>query len=197
MLESLDFFIFQRMNNLALKKFWLDVFFIFFAHYFGYILILILFIFLIKNAKKYWFLVVGSIFSCLVARLGITELIRFFFPRPRPFIENHVNLLIHHQPTPAFPSGHAAFYFALSTFVFLYLKRINYSSGGLSLKWWLVSIGFFIASFSVSVSRVFCGVHWPADILMGSLVGIFSGWLIIFISDKFSPNLFKNFPISS
>ena len=85
---------------------------------------------------------------------------------------NHINLLFSYNPAePSFPSGHAAFYFAIATIVYFYNKKAG--------------LGFFLASFLISISRVFVGIHWPADIMAGALVGIFSGWLIIKIAKKF------------
>ena len=81
-----------------------------------------------------------------------------------------VNLILNKIDQPAFPSGHAAFFFALSTVVYFYNKKAG--------------IGFFVASFLISISRVFGGVHWPTDILAGVLVGIFSAWFILKILRK-------------
>lgn len=61
-----------------------------------------------------------------------------------------------------FISSHAANTFALATFLSLLFKnKINYF--GLSVFSW--------AAF-VSYSRIYNGVHYPADILVGAIVGI-------------------------
>ena len=171
---SLDFYLFQLINSWAGQYSWLDNLGVFFAKYFGYLLIFFLLLFLIKNFKKYWPMVVKAFSAAILARLVIVNIIRFFYYRPRPFIANQVNLLLSDEPTGSFPSGHAAFYFAISTVIFLYLKKI-YPSPRI---WWGVGILFFGASFLISIARVFSGIHWPSDILTGALIGIFSGWLI-------------------
>ncbi len=151
---------------------------IFFAKYFEYILILVLLLFLVKNLKKYWPMVVQAFSAAILSRFVITNIIRWLWQRPRPFVENHVNLLLNYNPTePSFPSGHAAFYFAIATIVYFYNKKAG--------------IIFFVASFLISIARVFSGIHWPSDILAGALVGIFSGWLIILLSRKFFLNAAK------
>jgi len=169
---NIDLFLFQFINQFAGKYVFLDNTAIFFARYFEYFLILVLFLFLAKNLKKYWPMVVQSFLAAILARLGIVNFIRWLWQRPRPFVANHINLLFSYNPAePSFPSGHAAFYFAIATIVYFYNKKAG--------------LGFFLASFLISISRVFVGIHWPADIMAGALVGIFSGWLIIKIAKKF------------
>lgn len=167
----MDFLIFQKINSFVGKSVCLDSLGIFFAEYLGYFLIGILILFLLKDSKKYWSMVAKALVAAILARFVITEIIRFFWQRARPFIENQVNLLLFHDTTGSFPSGHAAFYFALSTIVYFYNKKAG--------------AFFLIASFLIGISRIFTGVHWPSDILVGAIIGIFSGWLIIKIFNKF------------
>ena len=162
----MDLYLFQQINNLAGQWGLLDGLGIFLAKYFGYILVVSVFFIFWPRLK----IIFQSFLAGILARFGIVELIRWFWPRPRPFIENQVNLLIDKINQSAFPSGHTAFFFAISTVIFLYNKKAG--------------IGFFIASFLISISRVFCGVHWPSDILAGIGVGLLSGWLIIKIFRK-------------
>jgi len=170
---NIDLFLFQFINQFAGKYVFLDNTAIFFARYFEYFLILVLLLFLAKNLKRYWPMVAQSFLSALLARLVITNFIRWLWQRPRPFVVNHINLLFSYNPAePSFPSGHAAFYFAIATIVYVYNKKAG--------------ILFYIASFLISISRVFSGIHWPSDILAGALVGIFSGWLVILFFRKFS-----------
>lgn len=167
----MDFFIFQQINQFAGRWPLLDALGIFFAKYLGYFLVFFLLLFLIKNFKKYWPMVIQGLSAAILARLGFAELIRIFWNRSRPFVENHVNLILEHSASSSFPSGHAAFFFGLSTVVYFYNKKAGYL--------------FLIASLLISVSRVFVGIHWPSDILAGAIVGLFSGWLIILFSRKF------------
>jgi undecaprenyl-diphosphatase len=165
-----DYLVFEKINSLAGKYPVLDAMAIFFAKYFDYFLIFIVFLFLLKNFKKYWRPVVKTVSAGVLARLGFTEIIRFFYKRPRPFVENKVNLLFNHSSSSSFPSGHAAFYFAVSIIIYSYNKKAGYL--------------FFIASFLISLSRVFVGIHWPSDILGGAIVGIISGIIILKLFSK-------------
>ena len=162
----MDYFIFQQINNLAGQWTCLDALGIFFAEYLAYVLVVLLFFFFWKEKK----VIFQSLLAGFLARFGIVELIRLFWLRPRPFIENEVNLLLEHNEA-SFPSGHAAFFFAISTIVYHYNKKAG--------------IGFFIASFLISISRVFVGIHWPLDILAGAIIGIFSGWLVLKLFRRF------------
>lgn len=173
---NIDFFIFQQLNQFADRYFWLDGLVIFFAKYFEYFLLFFLLLFLVKNAKKYLLMIVQAFSAAIFSRLVITNFIRWLFPRPRPFVQNHVNLLFNYNPLElSFPSGHAAFYFAIATVVYFYNKKAG--------------ILFFVASFLITIARVFSGIHWPSDILVGAAIGIFSGWLVVFFSRKFFPRL--------
>jgi undecaprenyl-diphosphatase len=167
---DIDFYIFQQINQLVGKSAFLDSLGVFFAKYLGYVLVAFLFLLLFKNFKKYWRMLVLGLGAAIVARFGIVELIRFFCEKSRPFVENNVNLLLTHSATSSFPSGHAAFFFALSTVVYLYNKKTGFL--------------FLLASFLISVSRVFAGIHWPSDILAGALIGVIVGWLVVKIFKK-------------
>jgi len=160
----MDSVIFQYINSFALKYLWLDAVAIFFAKYLGWVLVGVLILFLIKNFRKYWKMAATAFISAILARFIITEIIRWLWYRPRPFIGDEVNLLLPHRITGSFPSGHAAFFFALSLLVYFYNKKAG--------------ILFLIASALICISRVFSGLHWPTDILGGAVVGLFSVWLI-------------------
>lgn len=174
----MDFYLFQQLNQFALKYFWLDIFGIYFAEYFEYVLVFFLLLFLLKF-KKYWKMVLESIISAVLARFVIVQFIRWLWQRPRPFVENNVNLLLTHNAA-SFPSGHAAFFFALSTIVFLYFKKIYPRPK----FWWGVGILFYLGSFLICLARIFTGIHWPSDILVGAGIGVLSGCLIFKFSEK-------------
>jgi undecaprenyl-diphosphatase len=66
-----------------------------------------------------------------------------------------------------FASGHAANSFGIAMFTWLTFR--SYWKGT-----WLM---FLWAAF-VAFSRIMVGVHYPGDIIVGSLIGLFFGWLI-------------------
>ncbi len=159
--------LFLKINNLA-GTIWLDKLAVFFAVYAGFVLLAFLgYLWFSKPSSRR--MVVIALIAAGAARLGITNIIRFFYPHPRPFDVMQVRQLIPESGS-SFPSGHASFFFALSTVVFLYNRKLG----------WL----FFTASALMGVARVYVGVHWPLDILSGIVVGIVTAALVNWICKK-------------
>ncbi len=95
-------------------------------------------------------LVLAFVFGLAVAAL---------YAEKRPFQSHHVHLLIKHAPGQSFPSDHATAAFALALATLVFLSR---PLGGLLLGL-AVLIGF---------ARVYCGVHYPGDIVGSLLVSV-------------------------
>lgn len=103
--------------------------------------------------------------AALIARFIVTEFIRLLYDRLRPFeVLDEVRQLVAHAGSASFPSGHAAFSFALAAAVSYYYPK--------------TSILFFAGAIAVGLGRVAAGIHWPSDILGGALVGIGTAWLL-------------------
>lgn len=164
---SLDLRIFNFIHQLVGKSRLLDLLAIFFADYSGYLLALIA-LFLIFSPKKWKARLYNLSFVSLVLLLSrgiITETIRFFYDRTRPFVEFGFTPLVNHDVQASFPSGHMAFYFGLA-FALYYLgfRRWSYV---------------FMSVFAVmGVARVFAGVHWPSDIIGGIVVAFLSAFIV-------------------
>lgn len=172
---ALDTQLFYLLNALAGKSPLLDGMFVFLAAYLPYLLVALFFALVFfwhypKWEKWELLLVVGI--AGIVARFGVTELIRFFYQRPRPFLDLPTNQLLTSNEW-SFPSGHATFFFTLSTTVYLYNK-----------KW---GIGFFAATVLMTLSRVVAGIHYPLDILGGALIGILVAYGIRRLAQKIAP----------
>ncbi len=75
-------------------------------------------------AKKHLGLLLLALVSASVARFGVAELVRFFYPRSRPF-EEGARQLINHAAGGSFPSGHAAFSFAIAAAVYFYYPKMS------------------------------------------------------------------------
>ncbi|MEK7061876.1 MAG: phosphatase PAP2 family protein [Patescibacteria group bacterium] len=171
---SIDLYIFNLINGLAFKWYWLDFVGFIITKYSEYVLVAVLVLFLIINLKKYWRMILEAIIAATFTRLVLIEIIRWLWFRPRPFVLNNVNLLIDYNAKEAsFPSGHASFYFALSTIVYFYNKKIG--------------VVFYIASLCIVLARVFIGIHWPSDILAGAIIGILVGLVLNKIFKKYLP----------
>ena len=163
---SFNLTLFKFIHDLA-GKFWLfDWVGIFLAEYLPYLMVAIAVFLLIKEknwrGRIYFFSL--SILSVILARGVITEIIRFFYPQDRPFIALQFQPLVSHEISASFPSGHATAYFALALAVF-YINQ----------KWgWR----FLVASLVMGLARIYVGVHWPLDILVGALIGLGSAFLM-------------------
>ena len=86
----------------------------------------------------------------------------------RPFQSHHAQLLINHAPGQSFPSDHATAAFALALATLVFLSRPI----GAALLAAAVLIGF---------ARIYCGVHYPADILGSFFVSLLAlpiGWAV-------------------
>jgi undecaprenyl-diphosphatase len=80
--------------------------------------------------------------------------------------------LVYHDPLEgSFPSGHALFYFALSYVIYAYNKKLG--------------TAFYIFSLLIVFSRVYVGIHWPADILAGAIIGTLVAWGTVKLAKKY------------
>lgn len=107
------------------------------------------------------------------------SLIRPFVERLRPSnLENPLSQFIHivngYRGGPyGFPSCHSANSFALATFMSLFIPRKKFT---------LFIFGWAILN---SYSRIYIGVHYPGDLLVGAFIGSFYGALTYFIARCF------------
>jgi undecaprenyl-diphosphatase len=172
MLGRLDVRILYFFNNLAGKSRPFDALAVFLAAHLQYFLAalfpLFLYLSAYSNQEK---LAIGWITatSILVARFGVIEAIRLWYRRPRPFFALPVHKLLsndwfYSDMEPSFPSGHAAFFFAMAGAVYFY----NGTWG----------TGFFISAVLMNISRIIAGVHYPSDTLAGAVVGIGTAYFI-------------------
>lgn len=133
-------------------------------------LLLIFFIF-----KKYksdgWYVLVGAAITILLADQITSSLMKPFFARLRPSQEPSLIGLVHlvngyKGGLFGFASSHAANTFGTALFVWFMLKPFYKKIA------WL-----FLWAALMSYTRIYLGVHYPGDILVGALVGLMSGWI--------------------
>jgi len=176
-LEKFNLVGFRLINDLAGHNFWLDKFMIFVADKMGYLMILGVLFFAYKNSDRFKVLLL-TIGSAILARVMFVELIRYFVYNPRPYLSlENVNILMNHEVSSSFPSGHATFYFALAMGVYLCNKKTG--------------LIYLILAGLMGFSRIFISVHWPLDILAGAVLGIATAVFVNYFQKKMSRRTFE------
>lgn len=149
----------------------LDTFWVFVTQIYTWIPLFALLLFLVfkNHSGKQAVKITTVVVTTLVFVLLLTELTKEWVQRIRPNNNDEINNLIKVLQNPdnfSFFSGHASSSFAITTILFMVLrKQVKYIQ--LLFIWPLL----------FSSSRIFVGVHYPSDILVGVLVGIFFGFV--------------------
>lgn len=127
--------------------------------------------------------VVLSICTSICFVFFLSYFISLMYFRPRPFVANLTQPLIHHKATASFPSHHALV-------IGCYAACLYFSQYKIISKFALMFL------FLICWGRVFTGVHYPFDVLVGAVLGSFVGWSIIrFVSPYFPGFLYKIPPL--
>ena len=93
--------------------------------------------------------------------------------RCRPcWLEPDVQLLVKIPHDYSFPSGHSNASFAVATAIFTRNKKLG--------------IPALLLASLIAISRMYVFVHWPTDVLVGTLVGICGGIASYFIVERFN-----------
>ncbi len=178
-LQKIDSSIFLYFNGMHAS--WTDVLFYYISNRFVWIpLYLLLAFFLFRRyRKKAWIVVAAVVISVFLSDQSC-NLIKRTVQRPRP--SHNIELVdqVHLVAKPdgtlykggsyGFPSSHAANAMALAFIVVVFLTRERTLWTLLMFFWMLL----------VSYSRIYLGVHYPGDIIVGWCVGAIWSGLIIF-----------------
>ena len=103
---------------------------------------------------------------------GFTTAMKYSINRDRPFITYPDITKKTKAGSPSFPSGHTSIAFATATSLSLAYP-----------KWYVIVPGYTWAG-TVAYSRMYLGVHYPSDVLIGALVGAGSAYLSYTVNKK-------------
>lgn len=167
--------LFLFINGFAYRYSILDVVGVWVAGIIPFILLGILAVIYIKHGHRYRErrMVLLSLMSGSFVYFVVKTLIVLVYPYPRPYVFfSNIHPLIAQSVAEgyqSFPSAHTMFFFAISTMVFIYNKRLG--------------LFFLIISSLMGIARIFIGVHWPLDIVVGMLLGVVASIIIHLVYD--------------
>ncbi|MAP54278.1 phosphatase PAP2 family protein [Altibacter sp.] len=175
-LKEWDRKLFIFLNNLGIEQY--DGFWLFVTQIESWIplfLFIVALIFYYYKGRK-GAVVFAFVLLTFAITLFITDTTKDFVARLRPNNVVAFSELIRILQKPAtfsFFSGHASSSFSITTFTVLSLRRFNHSIY-LMYLWPLIFV----------LSRIYVGVHYPSDILVGAMVGTIMGYLFYKVSKR-------------
>lgn len=139
-------------------------------HWFAFYVVLLGYLFYQWGWKAWKWLLTVAI------TIGLTDQVSSFIFKPfihrlRPCADSamltHVKLLIPACPSSfSFTSSHAANHFSLAMFIFMSLQPLFKKYTYL----------FFVWAGIISYAQIYVGVHYPLDVLAGTLIGLLMGY---------------------
>lgn len=118
-----------------------------------------------KTRKTGYAAVLSLIFGVIVTNLLLKNIVA----RPRPFAEIEALIPLIAKPTDfSFPSGHTTASFAVALVMFRMLPK-------------KIGIPAVVLAALVAFSRLYLGVHYPTDVLVGFLVALMGSTVAVWI----------------
>jgi membrane-associated phospholipid phosphatase len=152
-------------------------------------LYLFLLVFITLNFKNSWWWTLFAVCTVALTDMTGTYLFKKNFARLRPCNDpeffDHVRLVLDRCGGGfSFISNHAANHFGMTAFIYLTL-RTHFRSAWLRL--------IFLWPALIAYSQVYVGVHYPTDVICGSLWGILVGSLTaMFFNKRYGIAIFDN-----
>lgn len=126
--------------------------------------------------QVWWFLVLGAA-TFAITDFSSASLLKPWLQRVRPCYDESltgvVRSLVGCGGRYSMPSSHAANHFGLAMFWFCCVFRVT------GKRWHWV----WVWAFMIGYAQVYVGKHFPADIIIGAVLGLLAGWLTFRIFD--------------
>ena len=182
MIEQLNMSIFHLINQYSGLNPFIDTLAIFAAKYMPLIIILGLICLWIKRGDKTKDIVLYGVYAAVIGVL-INYIIGLVYFHPRPFMIPTGTLLFSYPGDSSFPSDHTTLMLSL-TFMLTYFRETR-----------KMGVLFVVLGLIGGFARVFCGVHFPMDILGSVVVSLIVTAAIFNFRNRLKPinNLFKGF----
>lgn len=171
-LSEMNSNLFRMINNLGKQYTDLNPFFVFIAEYMIFFLVLAVLMFLFSRSNKNRIMVICAFIALVISEI-LAKIAGQFHSNYQPFAElPNVNKLVEKAVNNSFPSDHTIIFFSFCITFWLF-KR------GWGFLWGILAV-------LVGISRIWVGVHYPADVLVGAIISIISAMIVYKIVLKLS-----------
>lgn len=152
---------------------WLDPVMLFLTETLAWLPLYVFLLYLVikEYKKESWIILLGIALTILLADQITASIMKPYFARLRPSREPTLEGLIHLVQGYTggqfgFASSHAANTFGTATFFYLVFGNT---------KRWMIWL--FVWAAFMTYTRIYLGVHYPGDVIIGGAVGMICGWL--------------------
>ena len=165
----MNYTIFHWINNFAGSSALLDKVMIFITNSAPYVAMILMLSLWFSNGqkeaaiRKQYTVLYTALSVCTALLLNV--LIHALYYHPRPFVTYHVHKLVPHTVDSSFVSDHAVLVFSIA-FTMILRKE---SWKNIALLWAIL----------VGISRIYVGVHYPADIIGGAILAFVTSALVV------------------
>ncbi|MGG2016439.1 undecaprenyl-diphosphatase [Bacillus sp. S10(2024)] len=164
--------LFRMINDLGKQYPYLNPAMVFIAEYMVFFLALSVVLIWFTRNKQNRIMIVCATITFVFAEI-IGKIAGKFHSNNQPFAElTNVNKLIEKIVDNSFPSDHTILFFSFCVSFWLFRKG-----------WWFL---WGILASLVGISRIWVGVHYPADVLVGVIISIISSLTVYFVVPKLS-----------
>lgn len=128
--------------------------------------------FLLLLTAIYWCIGAGigiRVGIMVILSLAVNDALKIFFHGPRPYWYSSNLIVYARESSFGVPSGHAEVAFGLWGMLAATIH-----------KWWAWLIAILII-LMISISRLYLGVHFPHDVILGLILGALLLWLVLLL----------------